>query len=76
MSVRANAEIFRQVPLFADCERAHLQVLAFSSRRREFAAGETILRQAENGKCDDDLDQSKAGTALLIGPGGSTPRDH
>ena len=49
MSVRAEAEVFRQVPLFSDCDPAHLQVIAFSSEKLEFASGEAILRQGKPG---------------------------
>ena len=50
MSVRAEAEVFRQVPLFANCDPAHLQVIAFSSDKLEFANGEAILRQGKKGE--------------------------
>lgn len=49
MSVRANAEGLRRIPLFADCDPAHLQVIAFSSERMEFPAGASILRAGDPG---------------------------
>lgn len=49
MSVRANAESLRQIPLFADCDPAHLQVMAFASERLEFAEGAEIFRAGNQG---------------------------
>jgi CRP-like cAMP-binding protein len=45
MSVRASAEILGRIPVFSDCERAHLQVLAFSTRNHNFAPGDVIIKQ-------------------------------
>ncbi len=45
MSVRADAETLRQIPIFADCDPLHLQLLAFASERQNFVSGETIIRQ-------------------------------
>jgi len=45
MSVRASAEILSRIPLFAECDRAHLQVLAFSARNHNFAPGDPIIKQ-------------------------------
>lgn len=49
MSVRADAERFRQIPLFAECEDTHLQLLAFTSERVEFRQGEPIVASGERG---------------------------
>ncbi|MGE0238853.1 MAG: Crp/Fnr family transcriptional regulator [Parvibaculaceae bacterium] len=49
MSVRTNAESLRQIPLFADCDPAHLQVMAFASERVEFAQGSDIFRAGSTG---------------------------
>jgi CRP-like cAMP-binding protein len=49
MSVRLNAESLRQIPLFAECDPAHLQVLAFASERIELAAAEDIFRSGGKG---------------------------
>jgi CRP/FNR family transcriptional regulator, cyclic AMP receptor protein len=51
MSVRTNAESLRQIPLFADCDPAHLQVMAFASERVEFAAGQDLFRTGGKGAC-------------------------
>jgi CRP-like cAMP-binding protein len=39
-----NAESLRQIPLFAECDPAHLQVMAFASERVDFAQGADIIR--------------------------------
>ncbi len=49
MSVRTNAESLRQIPLFAECDPAHLQVMAFASERVEFAPGQDIFRAGGKG---------------------------
>lgn len=49
MSVRTNAESLRQIPLFAECDPAHLQVMAFASERVEFAQGADIFRIGAGG---------------------------
>ncbi|MGH8431493.1 MAG: Crp/Fnr family transcriptional regulator [Solimonas sp.] len=43
MSVRMNAESLRQIPLFAECDGSHLQVMAFASERVQFAQGADIF---------------------------------
>lgn len=50
MSVRADAETLRQIPLFEDCDAVHLQVLAFSSERQSFNAGNAIIKQGDKAK--------------------------
>jgi CRP/FNR family transcriptional regulator, cyclic AMP receptor protein len=49
MNVRAEADAFRQVPLFAQCDPAHLQVIAFSSEKVEFPDGAALIRQGKTG---------------------------
>src|SRR5438105_15916193 len=49
MSVRTNAELFRRIPLFAECEDTHLQLLAFTSERLAFRQGESIVRAGDAG---------------------------
>jgi CRP/FNR family transcriptional regulator, cyclic AMP receptor protein len=50
MSVRADAETLRQIPIFADCEPVHLQLLAFASERQQFVTGEAIISQGQKAK--------------------------
>ena len=75
MSVRADAETFRSIPIFADCDPIHLQVLAFSAVRQTFAEGDIILKQGLRGgaaylilqgRADVFVGDDKAGSA---GPG-------
>lgn len=47
MSVKASADTLRNIPIFADCDAVHLQVLAFSSPRESFAEGQTIIAQGQ-----------------------------
>ncbi len=79
MSVRTNAESLRQIPLFAECDPAHLQVMAFASERAEFAAGQDIFRVGGKGASayllmagDADVWVSKGEERILValaGPG-------
>jgi CRP-like cAMP-binding protein len=50
MSVRADAETLRQIPIFAECEPVHLQLLAFAAERQHFVSGETIISQGKKAK--------------------------
>jgi CRP/FNR family transcriptional regulator, cyclic AMP receptor protein len=50
MSVRADAETLRKIPIFAACSDVHLQLLAFSSERQAFAQGAPILKQGDKGQ--------------------------
>ncbi len=80
MSVRADAETLRSIPIFAGCDPVHLQVLAFASERQQFRAGEALIVQGEpgtscflvlNGEADvmTEQDQSMgfAGPGALLG---------
>ena len=49
MSVRADVETLRNIPIFSECEAVHLQLLAFSAVRQSFATGEFIIRQGNKG---------------------------
>ena len=49
MSVRADVETLRSIPIFSECDAVHLQLLAFSAARQNFAAGEFIIRQGNKG---------------------------
>ena len=50
MSVRADAETLRQIPIFSECEPVHLQLLAFASERQAFVSGEAIISQGKKAK--------------------------
>jgi CRP-like cAMP-binding protein len=49
MSVRADAETFRSIPLFANCDAVHLQLLAFSAVRQGFETGDLVIKQGLRG---------------------------
>jgi CRP-like cAMP-binding protein len=49
MRVKADVEILRQVPLFAGCDNAHLQILAFSSDRVQFQEGRIVFKKGIQG---------------------------
>ena len=49
MSVRAEADTFRSIPIFADCDAMHLQLLAFSAVRQPFAEGDVIIKKGVKG---------------------------
>jgi CRP/FNR family cyclic AMP-dependent transcriptional regulator len=50
MSVRSDAEHFRRIPLFAESEQAHLQLLAFTSARETYDPGDLLVRAGEDGR--------------------------
>jgi CRP-like cAMP-binding protein len=47
MSVRADAESLRQLPVFRDCDPVALQVMAFAAERQTFIPGEIIIGQGK-----------------------------
>jgi CRP-like cAMP-binding protein len=49
MSVKADAETFRSIPLFAECDAVHLQLLAFSAVRQKFDSGDVVIKQGVKG---------------------------
>ncbi len=49
MSVRADADTLRRIPIFADCDPVPLQVIAFAAERQHFAAGEQIVSEGKAG---------------------------
>jgi CRP-like cAMP-binding protein len=50
MSVRADAETLRQIPLFRECESVPLQIMAFAAERQEFSVGEEILTETKKAR--------------------------
>ncbi len=49
MTLQKDVEVLRSIPLFAKIEPAKLKLLAFTSEHLEFAPGETLCRQGEQG---------------------------
>jgi CRP-like cAMP-binding protein len=50
LSVRADAESLRQIPLFRNCEALPLQVMAFAAERQNFSKGQSIIKQGDDAK--------------------------
>lgn len=50
MSVRADAENLRLIPIFKDCDPVALQVMAFAAERQNFLPGEAIIGQGKKAK--------------------------
>jgi CRP-like cAMP-binding protein len=50
MSVRADAETLRAIPIFRECEAVPLQVMAFAAERQTFAPGETLIAEGTRAK--------------------------
>ena len=80
MSVKADAETLRTIPIFEGCDTVHLQVLAFASERQQFPPGETLIAQGQpgascflilNGEADlmteEDPAIGSAGPGALLG---------
>lgn len=64
MSVRADSETLRALPIFRDCDTVALQILAFAVERQAFSAGEDIVVQGK-----------KARAAFLILSGQASVKD-
>jgi CRP-like cAMP-binding protein len=76
MSVRADVETFRGIPIFSDCDAVHLQLLAFSSGRDSFEAGATVVSEGQKGAAAHlilsghvDLSTKDGGRLGSAGPG-------
>lgn len=50
MSVRADAESLRLIPIFRECDPVALQVMAFAAERQNFLPGEAIIGQGKKAK--------------------------
>jgi CRP-like cAMP-binding protein len=76
MSVRADVETIRSIPIFSECEPAHLQILAFSAVRESFEPGKTLVVQGRSGNAAYlilsgrvDISTEEAGVIGEAGPG-------
>lgn len=76
MSVRADVETFRNIPIFSECDPVHLQLLAFSAVRQSFEPGDTLIRQGDRNAAayliltgSVDLSTAEAGGIGVAGPG-------
>lgn len=76
MSVRADVETFRRIPIFSECEPAHLQLLAFSAVRDSFEPGKPLIVQGKPGNAAFlilsgrvDISTQESGPLGAAGPG-------
>jgi CRP-like cAMP-binding protein len=76
MSVRADVETIRSIPIFSECDPAHLQLLAFSAVRQGFEPGEALVAQGSPGTAAYlvlsgrvDVSTAEAGAIGEAGPG-------
>ena len=49
MSLNEEVELLRNIPMFANIEPSKLKLLAFTSERMTFKAGDTLFKQGETG---------------------------
>lgn len=49
MSLNEEVELLRNIPMFANIEPSKLKLLAFTSERMTFKAGDTLFKQGEPG---------------------------
>jgi CRP-like cAMP-binding protein len=49
MSIKEEVEVLRSIPLFAKLEPAKLKLLAFTSQRLTFEAGQSLFQQGDVG---------------------------
>jgi CRP-like cAMP-binding protein len=49
MRIKADVELLQQIPLFANSEAGHLQLLSFSAQQVELERGRILFRKGEQG---------------------------
>lgn len=76
MSVRADIDTFRNIPIFSECDPVHLQLLAFSAVRQAYESGDAVIRQGGQDAAaylilsgSVDLSTREAGHVGTAGPG-------
>lgn len=76
MSVRADVETFRDIPIFAECDPVHLQLLSFSAVRESHDTGDAVIRQGGQDNAaylilsgHVELSSAEAGPFGTAGPG-------
>ena len=50
MSIRADSESLRELPLFRECDLTAMQVLCFAAEKQEFSAGEDIITEGKKAR--------------------------
>ena len=64
MSLNEEVELLRNIPLFAKIEPSKLKLLAFTSERLTFKAGDVLFRQGDMGDAAYILIEGKAEVAV------------
>ena len=50
MSIRADSDSLRELPIFRDCDPVAMQVLCFAAEKQEFVSGEEIITQGKKAR--------------------------
>ena len=72
MSIAEEVDCLRRIPLFANVETSKLKLLAFTSERLTFRAGDTLFEQDEMGTSAYIILDGEAEVSVC-GPGGLIP---
>ena len=77
MSLSEELEVLRNIPMFANVEPTQLKLLAFTSQRLTFAAGQDLFRLGDMGDCayiiisgEADVLVDRAGTEVAVAKAG------
>ena len=80
MRVKADVELLQQIPLFANSQAMHLQLLAFSAQQVEFEKDSFLFRKGEQGAAaylvlegaaEVFADEQAAGEVIATAEGGA-----
>jgi CRP/FNR family transcriptional regulator, cyclic AMP receptor protein len=69
VSLREEVELLQRIPLFANVEASKLKLLAFTSERIAFEAGQVLFHQGDAGDAAYLIIEGEA-EVLVSGPGG------
>ena len=77
MSLSEELEVLRNIPMFSDVAPTQLKLLAFTSQRLTFAAGQDLFRLGDMGDCayiiisgEADVLVDKEGTEVVVAKAG------
>ena len=77
MSLSEELEVLRNIPMFANVEPTQLKLLAFTSQRLTFAAGQDLFRLGDMGDCayiilsgEADVLVDREGTEVAVAKSG------
>jgi CRP/FNR family cyclic AMP-dependent transcriptional regulator len=69
MSIKEEVDVLRRIPLFANVEPSKLKLLAFTSERIAFEAGQLLFKQGDTGDAAYIVIEGEA-EVLVNGPAG------